>query len=206
MASLARRRPIFHSEADFQFALAWELHERHPDVGVRLEYPVPLPDESGEIDIWLRDVSNELVGEAAIELKYWKRKAELTVSGEHFALKERAFKNQYPYDFWKDVARTESLISKGPADRGYIIALTNDSYYWKAGGSGTADEAFRMHERRSVSGTLSWGAASAWDKEPIPLRGRYRTDWLDYSALASEASGVFRYLLLSVSDALETPA
>lgn len=202
VTALASRRPAFHSEADFQFALAWEIHDLYRDTSVRLEYPVPLQDESGEIDIWLRDASSGPVRETAIELKYWKRKAELTVEGERFSLKERAFKNLYPYDYWKDVVRVEALIADGSASAGYVVALTNDHYYWNADGGGAADRAFRMHEGRAVSGTLSWGPTSNWDKEPLVLRGCYDTHWRNYSVVASEPAGSFRYLLLDVGAGL----
>src|SRR5580693_223840 len=35
--SLRKQRSIFHSEADFQHALAWELHLDNPSAHVRLE-------------------------------------------------------------------------------------------------------------------------------------------------------------------------
>lgn len=38
LIELSRTRKIFHSEADFQFALAWEIQKRYPDAKVRLEY------------------------------------------------------------------------------------------------------------------------------------------------------------------------
>jgi hypothetical protein len=38
LARLARNRPVFHSEADFQHALAWEIHSLHPTAKIRLEY------------------------------------------------------------------------------------------------------------------------------------------------------------------------
>ena len=41
LTALAERRPVFHSEADFQHELAWLVRERYSDVGVRLERPVP---------------------------------------------------------------------------------------------------------------------------------------------------------------------
>jgi len=34
---LSKERPLFHSEADFQHALAWAIHKNYPDVEVRLE-------------------------------------------------------------------------------------------------------------------------------------------------------------------------
>lgn len=41
MSQLAGTRPIFHSEADFQHALAWEIQNQHPQAAVRLEYRPP---------------------------------------------------------------------------------------------------------------------------------------------------------------------
>jgi hypothetical protein len=31
LGQLATTRPIFHSEADFQHQLAWDIHTSHPD-------------------------------------------------------------------------------------------------------------------------------------------------------------------------------
>jgi hypothetical protein len=42
LSRLAKKRPIFHSEADFQHALAWEVRGMHADADIRLEVPVPL--------------------------------------------------------------------------------------------------------------------------------------------------------------------
>lgn len=46
MASLAVRRPVFHSEADFQFAFAQEVERLDPTIQVRLE--VRQPSEKSE--------------------------------------------------------------------------------------------------------------------------------------------------------------
>ena len=59
---LARERPVFHSEADFQFALAWRIKKATSHY-VRLEFK-PFPEERVYLDIWLPDVG------VAIELKY----------------------------------------------------------------------------------------------------------------------------------------
>ena len=56
-------RPIFHSEADFQFALAWQIKERMPDCEIRLEFP-PFRRENMALDIWVPTMK------MAIELKY----------------------------------------------------------------------------------------------------------------------------------------
>ena len=56
MRELAQRRPIFHSEADFQHALAWEIHALHTDCQIRLERPVKGIDPSRRrprVDLWV---------------------------------------------------------------------------------------------------------------------------------------------------------
>ena len=63
MNELARYRPVFHSEADFQHALAWRIHEAMPDCEVRLEYK-PFPTKRLYLDLWLPDIG------VAMELKY----------------------------------------------------------------------------------------------------------------------------------------
>jgi hypothetical protein len=42
MGRLALERQLFHSEADFQHALAWKIHELRPLAKIRLEVPCPL--------------------------------------------------------------------------------------------------------------------------------------------------------------------
>jgi hypothetical protein len=37
LAALAIGRPVFHPEADFQLAFAWELQRAHPSARIRLE-------------------------------------------------------------------------------------------------------------------------------------------------------------------------
>ena len=40
LAKLARRRPVFCSEADFQHELAYEIQKSDPSLNVRLEWPL----------------------------------------------------------------------------------------------------------------------------------------------------------------------
>ena len=40
LTALAKQRPILHSEADFQHAIAWKIHKRLPRASIRLERPV----------------------------------------------------------------------------------------------------------------------------------------------------------------------
>ena len=72
LASLSAYRPVFHSEADFQHALAWHIHETMPEREVRLEYPVSFEKQKAmHLDIWL---PKEKI---AIELKYFNKRLKL---------------------------------------------------------------------------------------------------------------------------------
>ena len=204
LAALAARRPVFHSEADFQLALAWTLRELRPDIEVRLEYPVPLEGSRGAIDIWLREGG----GATAIELKYWTRDAHLLVDGEHFRLKDQGAQPLNRYDFWKDVERTEQLVRGGHAVGGYVLAITNARGYWNGGGGGTIDEKFRIHEGSEVHGDLEWSGEPALGtitgrEAPIALRGGYTARWAHYSQPDIGPGGAFRCLLLDVGAGLE---
>ena len=82
---LADDRPVFHSEADFQHALAWSLREQFPDLAVRLEYPLPSEGGRAYADVWLRTPEGPIV----LELKYWKRNLQITIDGEEFNLPDQ---------------------------------------------------------------------------------------------------------------------
>ena len=201
LAALAQERCAFHSERDFQCALARTLRELLPDIEVRTEYPVPWGNPSGRIDLWLRGTD----GAAAIELKYWTGPAELDVGGKRYSFHELGGLERY--EFWKDVERTELLVDKGHADGGYVVALANVEGLLgppRRGWQGTNDAAFRLHKGRSVEGALDWAAKTApgtkKENPPLRLRGRYVTSWRGYSR---PAPGVeFRYLLLDIAEGL----
>ena len=105
MTDLARVRGMFHSEADFQHALAWQIHEASPQSQVRLE--VDVARAAGRrmyLDIWLPEER------IAIELKYLTRRLDLTHRGERFALRDHA-QDLGRYEFLKDVQRLEVMRS-----------------------------------------------------------------------------------------------
>ena len=80
MGSLADTRKVFHSEADFQHALAWRIHQAMPESQVRLEVDVMQVEHRRRfLDIWL-----PLEG-IAIELKYKTRGLELEQDDESLA-------------------------------------------------------------------------------------------------------------------------
>ena len=200
MASLADRRKMFHSEADFQHALAWQIHEAAPESQVRLEVSViPVEAQRMFLDIWLP------VEGIAIKLKYKTRGLELEQDDESFALRNQSAQDQGRYDFLRDIQRLELMRSKLEQCRaGYAVLLTNDSSYWKVPTQrDTVDTDFRVHEGREISGALAWVARASpgtvrGRESPIQIRGSYRLRWQEYSNFPEKSYGKFRYLAVSV--------
>lgn len=201
MASLAVRRPIFHSEADFQHEFAWEARARMPDLRVRLERPFP-GRSSGAIDI----IFCHDGWEHAIELKYLTRLYEGVCDGEQFKLKNQGAQDVRSYDVCKDIGRVEAFCS-APARIGSVVVLTNEPYYWKARlNAGTCAEAFDISGMRKLTGELAWaehtGIGTKKNREaPIVLTSTHLPEWNDYSEVSGK-NGRFRYFTVSVQSQL----
>ena len=200
MDGLRRRRPIFHSEADFQHEFAWEAKTRLPHLQVRLERPFP-GRTSGAIDIILCGQGYEY----AIELKYLTRLYKGYCEGEHFKLKNHGAQDVRNYDVCKDIGRMESFCAE-PARIGAVVVLTNEPFYWKARRNlGTCAEAFDISGAREIAGTLAWaahtGAGTMKNREAaIVLASKYVPEWKDYSEVPG-ANGRFRYCSVTVCSA-----
>lgn len=200
LAELAQDRSIFHSEPDFQHALAWQVHLRHPQVKIRLE-PRPRPGVHLDLLIWQRE------RRTAIELKYPRTRFRGTVAGELFDLPNQVAHDIHRHDVVKDVTRVEALLAAGYADEGYVVTLTNDRNYWlPSARTDTNGEAFRIHEGRLLEGTLAWGsrAAAGTTKDrdtPLVLADQYKCQWRNYSSVRDDSGKValLRYLLLAVN-------
>lgn len=199
MQRLAEVRPIFHSEADFQHALVWQIREDHPEAEARLETR-PLPDEALFLDAFVRLADDRV----AIECKYMTDALSATVADEEFILRHQSAHDVRRYDVLKDIRRLERIVDAGAAEAGLAIVVTNSSAYWNPpSGTGTNDEHFRIHEGQDLQGSLAWhpktGAGTSQGREdPIVLRGNYRLEWSDYSSPASGPGGTFRYLAVLV--------
>ena len=202
MTGLAESRKVFHSEADFQHALAWQIHEAMPESRIRLEVDAfPVQDRRRFLDVWMP------VEGIAIELKYVTRKLDLEEDGELFALRNHSAQDQRRYDFLLDIERLELMRSGGEVfEAGYAVLLTNDSAYWTVPGSrDTVDAAFRIHEGRNISGELAWAQSAGpgtmkGRESAIRLRGTYQLRWREFSMFPGKAYGVFRYLAVPVID------
>ena len=200
MSELARQRPVFHSEADFQHAFAWCIHTTIPAGSVRLEYK-PLPNQPMFVDLWLPDIR------VAVELKYCTGKLEVEHKGESFALRHQAAQPVRRYDYLKDIQRLEQVFRElREARAGFAILLTNDHLYWEQPSRpDTVDAAFRLHEGRRVTRKMGWsehvssGTTKSREK-PICLAGSYELQWRDYADVSGAHHGQFRYLAVQVSD------
>jgi hypothetical protein len=87
LEALANQRPIFHSEADFQHAIAWEIHKRLPRASVRLERPVEVShvNKRLHVDVWIEQDDMIL----AIELMYKTRALQAHIGNERFDLRSQ---------------------------------------------------------------------------------------------------------------------
>ncbi len=151
MTSLAAARPIFHSEADFQHAFAWQVHLMYPDARIRLEVR-PDPAVREAVDMLCR-VSGSRI---AIEFKYLVRGLEALVDDEYFRLRDQGAQPLSRYDVVKDLERLERCCADDRADVGYAVVLSNDPLIWSPGRAGSIDEAFRVQDGAVLSGTVGW--------------------------------------------------
>lgn len=200
MARLSEKRPIFHSEADFEHALAWEIHLAEPDAQLRLELPFERQGSHAHLDILVRKPG----AVHAIELKY-KTRGIHTISGsEEYNLKSHSAQDIGRYDFLRDLERIQHLCAETDVASGHVVLLTNDSSYWGPLQNPEVCYAdFLIAEGRVVEGTLRWGptAGEGTKKgraQPIHVDSPHKLRWSEYSVVPSETYGRFRYLWICV--------
>ena len=198
---LSKKRPVFHSEADFQHALAWTIHEKYSGLNIRLEKRVILNSEEIYFDIFAFNDSKTV----AIEVKYKTKNLDTTVNNEGFNLKNQGAQDQGRYDFIKDISRLEKVLETYRDDVGFAIFLTNDESYWKTPTRdvNTVDKDFRIHEGVPIRGTLSWKEETSEGtmsgrSESLILKGKYMLNWNDYSDVEKQ-NGKFRYSLVKIA-------
>lgn len=195
LSNLAKYRPIFHSEADFQLALAWEIHQRYPDARVRLEYK-PFADERIYADLWVS------LGDAilAAELKYHTLTLSALVDGESFSLSNQGAQKDTRQRMFQDLWRLERISATVPNSNCFAIFLTNDAAFWKpASRLDTKDAAYRMTEGRELSpkSTTDAGYQMVTLKGvEMRLTGSYVFSWLPFSKVNGRGFAEFRYLLV----------
>ena len=169
IAFLKEKRKSFVSEADFQFALAWEIQNLYPDAKILLEYPVDF-DKSMHLDI-LVILNNKWI---PIELKH------KTI--EHGAI------DLGGYNYFKDISRIEKVRKNKPLEfyKGYAIMITNFVNYKKPPqNNNVAYWDFRLEQDRKIkeNSVLSFKEKFklAKDYSPIELENEYTFKWDIYS-------------------------
>lgn len=201
-------RPVFHSEADFQHALAWVIHRTTPETSIRLEVPRHANDLRMTVDI----VCFRFNRTHYIELKYKTLTLATCWAGEMFEVRGHGAQDLGRYDFLKDIHRLESLVSHNPNATGQGILLTNDGTYWRAPRDpGVGYGQFSLEQGRRLHGNLGWGERAGpgtrkGRESPIQLGGSYALDWQDYSTVPGGRNNRFRTLVVTVPNDTVTDA
>ena len=201
MYQLSRWRPIFHSEADFQFSLAWMIKEQYPNCDIRLEF-VPEFNPNLHLDI-LVILDGKWI---PIELKYTTRKCIKTINDEVYVLKEQGAKDQGCYNYLKDIMRIEEFRDKSNNFiEGYTIKITSEISYLKPPTKVNCTYAeFSIEDGSIKTGCMNWAANTGKGtmrgmEAPIVLTGIYPINWKEYSKVDDSNSGTFMYLVNRVS-------
>ena len=196
LRALAERRPVFHSEADFQFALAWQIREMCPEWQLRLEYPFGEHARQA-LDILLRRGEEEV----GIELKYLTHRLDAVVEGERFRLKEGSARDEDQYKAVDDIRRMESFVAARKRASAFVVLLTNHRSVWTYSPRFRKAAAFSLHEGRELAGTLAFtpDTADSTRRPPITLRARYHITWQKYSEIRPAAGrGRFRFAIFEI--------
>lgn len=104
--SLRGKRPIFNSEADLKFALAWHIKLAYPTAELRIERP-SVYKLRNYIDILVRYGGLSY----PIELKYKTKELRATINGEEFTLKSHGAQDLGAYDYIKDIYRVKTYAT-----------------------------------------------------------------------------------------------
>ena len=183
-------RPIFHSEADFQFSLAWLIKKKYPECEIRLEF-VPEFNPNLHLDI-LVILNGKWI---PIELKY-------TI----YVLKEHGAKDQGCYNYLKDIMRIEEFKDKtSKFIEGYTIKITSEMSYLKPPTKVNCTYAeFSIEEGSIKTGCMNWDANTGKGtmrgmEAPIVLSGMYPINWKEYSKVDDTNSGTFMYLVNTIN-------
>ena len=123
MKELSKRRPVFHSEADFQLALFRQINCTEPTSDPRMEVKAYKGSSHKRLDLLVR--SEEEV--TAIELKFWNITLDVVVNDERFVFDDSSNRSQAWERLWDDVSRIRNELTVEA--HGHAIALTNDSRF-----------------------------------------------------------------------------
>lgn len=226
LENLAKRRPLFWSEADFQFEFAWELHKKlGEEANIYLERRFELDNDKDTrdknhnkyyVDIWVEYQD----GIYPIELKYTTTVCKIDDAENPVETKEQSARDAGCYRFLWDIKRLEEIkTSLSPKEvKGYAIMLTSDAGYYKERKpkQPTLFDDFRLtHNRKIKKDTeLKWNLsriaedkrADHWSRNwpKFTLKGEYILQWQDFKPIQTKPvddkgnSVTLKYLLVEV--------
>lgn len=188
LSDLSLRRRAFHSEADFQFSLAWAIQQRYSDARVMLEVPsrvLGCADQLEEVDI----VVERFGTRSCVELKYCARGAPLECDGQEFRWGKNPPMDGKRHGFLSDVARLERFAREHGVECAAVL-LTNVQALWadQPTGPRVNDWAFRLTEGRVLEPgcVLNWTPeTSAETRNQYPsvrISSPYTLQWREYGA------------------------
>ena len=201
LEELAKERPVFHSEADFQFALALKLKEK--DFEIRLEKPYSCSlcecsetkqneDKKKKrkyLDMEITNHEGNELKKYAIELKYKTKKPKLPIihENEEFNLTSHNAQSDGKFLFWKDVCKIHQLLKNEDFkfSGGFVIFLTNDSNYFNKESNNGITSSCKESELKHSDKNRSC------KKHPI----KDGIDWKSY-----ENNNGFKFLILEVQN------
>ena len=187
--ALRERRPVFHSEGDFQHELASALTDEGLS-RVRVEWSTKVNDlESGK-GIWVDIVADGV----AIELKHKAGEYVLASEGEKFLSNRSSEANVVDRrEFWEDVWRVDQLVNSPKHEFvcGFAILLTNREQFWMNSPSGSPPFTHDGYETKEF-----FNKGEGQHRE---LSRACAVHWEDWSNLETQlGNGVFRCAVVEV--------
>ncbi len=203
LAELAKTNPLFCSELEFQFYLAWKIKELYADeYKICIEYPMKsFEGKNRNIDLLLIDSNNAYI---PIELKYKPRKFSQVIGGFEYNLKEQGANDLARYGHLNDISRIEYFKKVEKSFKcGYAITITNYERLWQGIlNPQQTDYEFSLEDGIKIcSGIKSWHKRKSnyneTENPPVILENDYHLKWFDYCNF-DRPNGLFRVLVTEV--------
>ena len=200
---LSKTNPLFNSELEFQFYLAWKIKELYKDIyTICLEYPLKnYQEKNRNIDLVLVCNNGGLI---PIELKYKTSKFEYFFNNINYKLKNQSANDLSKYGHLKDVSRIEYFKETEKNFLvGYVITITNQAKTWqKILSPKQTDFEFSLENGSTAcKGVKCWHICKSNHNKnkylPITLKNDYFINWHDF-IIFDKPNGVFKVLVTEV--------
>ena len=203
LEELSKTNPLFNSELEFQFYLAWKIKELYKDIyTICLEYPLKnYQGKNRNIDLVLVCNNGNLI---PIELKYKTSKFEYFFNNINYKLKDQSANDLSKYGHLKDVSRIEYFKETEKNFLvGYVITITNQAKTWeKILSPKQTDFEFSLENGSTAcKGVKYWHICKSNHNKnnylPINLKNDYFINWHDFK-IFDKPNGAFKVLVTEV--------